>query len=330
MQNRRKWLASGFAILVAGTLVAGCGATKPANATTNQTAAQPQASLPKEPTYSGPVVATYQGGQLTKAELDHEYNLQVVLVGAEQKETKKAFLTNYVVLYKYLYGQALKQPSLAPVTATQAGQLADQALQQLAQNPYKSKAEVDAKMKALGLAKDDLILWAEREQFLQEYLQTQVQVPDSQLQQYYDQHKTDYMQVTVDQVLVATEAKAKQIEAELKGGANFAQVADKNSTDPSVKQNHGQFKDAMVGQFVAEFAQACKTLPIGQISDPVHTQYGYHILKVESRTQLPFAQVKDQIKQQLLPQVQSTQLNALYAKAVTDAKVKTTVKDADL
>ena len=334
MQNRRKWAVSAAAIMIAGTLLGGCGAvtnqanTTTANKTVNSTATP--TPLPKAPVYTGKVVATYQGGKLTKQELDQQYNLQVALVGLESKETKHAFLTNYVVLYKYLYGQAQQDKSLQPVTAAQATQLADQALSQLAQNPYKSAAVVNSKMKSLGLTKNDLILWAAREQLLQEYLQSQVQVTDSEAQQYYNQHKSDYMQVTVDQVLLKTEAEAKKVEAELKGGANFAKVADQNSIDPSVKQNHGHFANATTGQFVAPFAQACATLPIGQISNPVHSQYGYHVIRVDSRSQLPFSKVKDQIKQQLLPQVQNQQLNAIYQKAVSSAKIKVLVKDSEL
>lgn len=330
---------SAATILIAGTLVAGCGAvTSPTN-TVNQTstatqtansAAATPATLPSEPVYTGKAVATYQGGKLTKQELDQQYNLQVALVGLQAKETKKAFLTNYIVLYKYLYAQAQKDKALQPVTAAAANQLADQALSQLAQSPYKSQAEVTAKMKSLGVTKNDLVLWAAKEQLLQEYLQSQVQVSDAQAQQYYNQHKSDYMLVTVDQVLLKTKAEAEKVQAELKAGANFATVADKNSIDPSVKQNHGHFANATTGQFVAPFAQACATLPIGQISAPVHSQYGYHIIRVDSRSQLPFAKVKAQIQQQLLPQVQNQQLNALYQKAVGNAQIKVLVADSEL
>lgn len=334
MPNKRKWTVAALAVLVVGTLAAGCGAAvtnQPANVT-NQTANATTApvSLPPQPTYKGPVVATYLGGKLTKQELNQQYNLQVELVGLQAKETKQAFLTNYVVLYKYLYGQAQKDKSLQPVTAAAATQLADQALSQLAQSPYKGAAEVDAKMKALGVTKNDLLLWAAKEQLLQEYLQSKVKVSDAQAQQYYNQHKTDYMQVTVDQVLLKTVAQAQKVEAELKTGANFAKVADANSVDPSVKQNHGHFANVTTGQFVAPFAQACATLPIGKISGPVHSQYGYHIIRVDSRAQLPFAKVKDQVKQQLLPQVQNQQLSTIYQQAVTAAKIKVLVKDSEL
>ena len=331
MQSKGKWAVSAAVVLLAGVLAAGCGTTKPAAPTGNQTAsAQPTAlTLPKEITYTGTVVATYQGGKLTKAELDHEYNLQVALTGQTSKETKRAFLTNYVVLYKYMYGQALKQDKQS-VNVAQAQQLADQALQQLAQSPYKSATEVQTQMKKLGLTKDDLILWAAQEQVLQQYLQSQVQVSDAQALAYYNQHKSDYVQVTVDQVLVSTDAKAKQLEAQLKAGVNFAQVADKNSIDPSVKQNHGHFANALASSFVTPFAQACATLPIGQISNPVHTQYGYHVIRVDSRTQLTFDQAKAQIKQQLLSQVQNQELNTIYQKAAAAAKVKVLVPDTQL
>ena len=319
--SNKKWVVSLAAAALAASVLAGCGSPATVNNTPRASTNTVAASLPSEPTYSGPVAATYQGGKLTKAELDHQYNLQIVLLGLEKKQTKKVFLDNYVVLYKYLYGQA-KQQVKTPVSAAQAQQLADQALQQLAKSPYKSTQEVDAKMKSLGLTKNDLVLWADKELLLQDYLNSKIQVSAAQAKAYYNQHKSDFTQVTVDQILVSTRTEAQKVEQQLKGGTKFADLADKVSIDPSAKQNHGHFANALVSEFVPAFAQACLTLPIGQISNPVHTQYGYHILRVDARKQMPYADVQTQVKQQMLPQVQQQQVKAIYNQALKDAKIK--------
>ncbi|MCL6593278.1 MAG: peptidyl-prolyl cis-trans isomerase [Alicyclobacillus sp.] len=319
---------------------AGCGGPSPANNTagsaataTNNTAnATSNAPLPPEAAFTGPVVATYTGGELRKDELDKQYNLQVVLPGLEQQESKKDFVSYYIVWYKYLYNQAQQ---LKDVQADPAGarQWAQQSLQQLVGTTYKTQADEQAKMQTLGLTEDDLARLAMKNAYIRQYLLDQmktVQVTDQQAQDYYNQHKTDYLQVTVDQILVSSLDQAKQIEAQLKAGANFQKLADQYSIDPGVKENHGTYSDQLVSSFVPEFAQACKTLPIGQISDPVQTQYGYHILRVDKRTQLPFDQVKDDIKQQLLQQAQNNKEQEIYQNALKAANIQVKVKDDQL
>ena len=331
MQN--KWrLAAVTVVMAAASVLIGCGPTNNTTNNTTQAGAPTNLNLPKDPTYTGPIVAKFNGGELTKQEFDAEYNLQVVLPGLTSHESKADFLNYYVVWYKYLYAKAIKTAQ-TPVNTAQAQQLADQSIQQLVGAQFKTKQDVLNKLKSMNLSEDDLVRLAEKGQILQEYLQSQlkgVTVSDKDAEAYYKAHQSDYIQVTVDQILLSSEQKAKQIQAQLKAGANFAKLADANSIDPSVKQNHGHFADQMASSFVPQFAKACETLPIGQISDPVQTQFGYHILKVDSRKQLSYSQVADQIKQQLLPQAQRAKEQSLFNSAKQSADIKLTVKASDL
>ncbi len=331
MQSRWKSVAIAVA-MVAATIATGCGT--PAGTTNNTTQGNKPVNLnlPKDETYTGPIVATYKGGSITKQEFDEQYNLQVVLPGIQGHETKADFLDYYVVWYKYMYPKAAAVAQ-TPVNESQAKQMADESIQGLVGQEYKTKQDVENKLKSLNLTEDDLVRLAEKGQILQQYLQSQlksVTVSDSEAKAYYGSHKSDFVQVTVDQILLSSEQKAKQIEQQLKSGANFAKLADENSIDPSVKQNHGHFANSLVSQFVPEFAKACEALPIGQISDPVKTQYGYHVLKVDSRKQMDYSQVADQIKIQLLPEAQRQKEQALYDSAKKDAAIKITVKDTGL
>lgn len=289
--------------------------------------------MPAAPHYTGPIVATYNGGKLTKQELDQQYNLQVVLPGQASNESKSQFVTYYVVWYKYLYQKAEKQVKTKP-TVQQATQMATQAMTQMAESStYGSMAELQAKMKSLGITKNDLIRYFANYSLLQSYLQQQVQsakVSNADMQKYYNQHKSDYVQVTVDQILLDSKSQAENVEKQLKAGASFQTLADKYSKDPSVKQNHGHLANQLVSQFVSQFAAACRTLPLHQISNPVHTQYGYHILRVDSRKQLTFSEAKSDIQQTLLPQVQQNQEITLYQNAEKAAAVKVTVKSNQL
>ena len=104
-------------------------------------------------------------------------------------------------------------------------------------------------------------------------------------------------------ILVATEAEATKIIAELKKGGDFAALAKAHSTDPGAAQGGdlGFFKR---GDMLPEFSAAAFALKPGQISDkPVKTQYGWHVIKVEERRTAPpptYAQVHDKLRQQII------------------------------
>ena len=348
--QHKKYLTSAVAVFLTLGIVTGCGsAAKSVNSATTNTAASNVAGsgtqnttssiipvngqpIPPGPQYGGPVVATYSGGTIHKQELDAQYNLQVVFPGLQQQESMKNFVTYYVVWYKYLVSQAQKDSSIK-VDPIQARQAANTMLQQLLGHPYANASDALSKLKSLGLSTNDLVRLAGQQSLLEQYLNKQLQgltVSDAQMQSYYNQHKSDYLQVTVQHILVSSLSQAQNIEAQLQKGANFTQLADKYSQDPAVKQNHGKYVDQMASSFVPSFAKAVETLPIGKISSPVKTQFGYHIIKVDSRTQLSFTQVKSQIQQQMLTQVRNSKEQSIYNDALAAAKVKITVPDSQL
>jgi peptidyl-prolyl cis-trans isomerase C len=98
-------------------------------------------------------------------------------------------------------------------------------------------------------------------------------------------------------ILVPTEDEAKAIEAQLKGGADFAALAKEKSKDPGAA-NGGDLGYFTKDQMVPEFADAAFKLDKGQISDPVHTQFGWHIIKVEDKRIKP-TPTYDEVKGQL-------------------------------
>jgi peptidyl-prolyl cis-trans isomerase C len=99
-------------------------------------------------------------------------------------------------------------------------------------------------------------------------------------------------------ILVSTEDEAKAIEAELKKGADFAALAKEKSKDPGAAEG-GDLGYFTKEQMVPEVAEVAFKLDKGQISDPVHTRFGWHIIKVEDKRIKPtptFDQVKGQIE----------------------------------
>src|SRR5204862_7207127 len=99
-------------------------------------------------------------------------------------------------------------------------------------------------------------------------------------------------------ILVETEDDAKAIEDELKKGADFAELAKKKSKDPGASDG-GDLGFFTKEQMVPEFSTVAFTLEPGKISDPVKSQFGWHVIKVEekrNRKAPEFDQVKSQIE----------------------------------
>jgi peptidyl-prolyl cis-trans isomerase C len=148
-------------------------------------------------------------------------------------------------------------------------------------------------------------------------------VSDAAMHQLYDEaakQMAGQQEVRARHILVKTEEEAKAIIAELKNGADFAELAKQKSTDPGASEGGdlGYFpKDEMV----PEFAEAAFKLDKGQISEPVHTRFGWHVIKVEDKRerQVPaFDQVKEQLATHLVRKAQAELITKLRA----DAKVE--------
>jgi peptidyl-prolyl cis-trans isomerase C len=123
-------------------------------------------------------------------------------------------------------------------------------------------------------------------------------------------------------ILVEGEDKAKALIAQIKGGANFEELAKKESKDPGSGANGGDLDWASAGSYVAEFSEAMVKLAKGQLTDaPVKSQFGWHIIRVDDvrEAQLPaFEEVKPQIQQQLKQQ----KIQAFQDKLRAQAKIQ--------
>jgi len=165
-----------------------------------------------------------------------------------------------------------------------------------------------------------------RMQLIQEDLYKQVtgdvKVTKDEIRAYYNSHKAQYQQPEsreVRHILVQKKPLADQIYAQLKSGANFAKLAKKYSKDPGSAANGGKLTVSK-GQTVPEFDKKTFELKKGELSKPVKTQYGYHLIEalsdVKPATKTPLTKVEGSIKQQLEKQ----QKDAAMTKWVEDMK----------
>jgi peptidyl-prolyl cis-trans isomerase C len=139
----------------------------------------------------------------------------------------------------------------------------------------------------------------------------------------YDKFVADFKpedQVHAEHILVSSEEDAKAIKAQLDKGANFEDLAKEKSTDPSAKQNGGDLGFFSKGQMVKPFEDKAFTMEVGQVSDPVQSQFGWHIIKVvEKRKSSP--PTIDQIGQQLGQQLMFQSFDDEIAKLKSGLKI---------
>jgi peptidyl-prolyl cis-trans isomerase C len=153
-------------------------------------------------------------------------------------------------------------------------------------------------------------------------------VTDAEAQAEYEKVKaqassTGSTEYRARHILVEKEDEATKLLAQIKGGAKFEDVAKKSSKDTGSAQNGGDLDFAKPDAYVPEFSKAMMALKKGEISAPVKSQFGYHIIKLEDTREAqfpPFAEVKPQVLQRLEQQKITAFQETLRKQAKTDFK----------
>jgi peptidyl-prolyl cis-trans isomerase C len=148
-------------------------------------------------------------------------------------------------------------------------------------------------------------------------------VKDADIKAEYDKYKAQVgdKEYHARHILVGTEDEAKQIIAKLKGGAKFEDLA-KQSKDPGSAANGGDLDWASPASFVPEFSKAMTSLQKGQITEtPVHTQFGYHVIKLEDVRAAKVPPLEE-VKQQVAESLQQRKLAAFREELMKKAKIQ--------
>ena len=155
-----------------------------------------------------------------------------------------------------------------------------------------------------------------------------IAVSDEDAQAFYIS-KPEQFQATeqrnASHVLVKTEAEAIEIKKAVDKGADFAALAKEKSQDPSAASNSGSLGWFARGQMVAEFEQAVFAMTKGQISAPVKTQFGYHIIKLNDTQSRPKTEFTPQLAQQIKEGLQTEKKRALLAQYLEELRKNTTI-----
>jgi foldase protein PrsA len=168
-------------------------------------------------------------------------------------------------------------------------------------------------------------------QLLQEKAATSdVKVSEKELKEYYEKWKPE---IEVRHILVDDEKTAKEVKQKLADGGNFEELAKEYSKDPGSAENGGSLgwvDYAGRQNFVPEFSKALDTLEKGKVSEPIKTEYGYHIIEItDKKEKKSFDEMKKELEKELkLSKVDPQKIQEAMKREIEKADLN--IKDKDL
>jgi len=258
-------------------------------------------------------IATINGAEISKQEFDRALDQAKRGYEARQSPFPKPGSPEYEQLKNqavaYLVQRAEFEKEAEDLDIKVSDKQINDRLSQIKKQYFQNdEKKYQAQLKKSGLTEaqvlDDI-----RAQILSEELfkkvAKDVSVNDSDIQKFYKEHPDQYQvpeQRDIAHILVKKKPLADQLYGQIENGANFAALAKKYSQDPGSKNSGGKMTISK-GQTVAPFDQTAFLIKSGQVSHPVKTEFGYHIIKalgpVKAAKTTPLSDVKASIKSQL-------------------------------
>jgi len=246
----------------------------------------------------------------------------VVLTVGSEKITQSMFQE----IISSLPAQQQAQLTSPEARRSLAEQVAE--LKVMAQEARARKLDQSQAVKAkLALQSDQILAGAVYQQL------TAGDPDDAALRAYYAAHKQDWDEVKARHILIRMQgsrvpvrdghkdltdaealAKAKEVRAKIIAGAKFEDQAKLESDDTGSGENGGDLGTFGAGQMVPEFDDVVFKAPLGQVTEPIKTAFGYHLILVEDRKAKPFEDAKGEIEQKIRPEMGQKAIDNLKAK----------------
>ncbi|MBW8350695.1 peptidylprolyl isomerase [Bacillus sp. IITD106] len=194
---------------------------------------------------------------------------------------------------------------------------------------YGGKDAFEAALKQSGISKKDIEQDVIQYLSIKKMLEPKIKITEDDMKKYFEEKKASFdekEQVQASHILVEDEKKAEEVEKKIKEGKDFAELAKEYSTDPGSAQKGGDLGYFGKGEMVKEFEDAAFSMKIGEISDPVKSEHGYHIIKVTGKKAAKDAKYedhKDEIKEALFKE----KLQSEYQPWLEGIKAKYDIKN---
>ena len=169
--------------------------------------------------------------------------------------------------------------------------------------------------------REDLIRRQAEVTALQEDI-AEVEVDEAAVEKFYADNPELFARTCVSHLLVGSAEEAAAAKARIDAGEHFAAVAAEVSIDPGSAANGGELGCVQPGSFVPEFESVMETLPVGQVSQPTQSQFGYHLILVTDRSAQPLDDAaRAEIRQRLLSEGQAG-FDAFVQEALEAAEIE--------
>ncbi|PTM54815.1 peptidylprolyl isomerase [Desmospora activa] len=306
MQRLKKRLLTSLSVLLALSLfLVGCGSDEDKAEDTEN----PMGQAEPLPTDSKKVVAEYEGGKVTEGELNRYINLMVFFQPQLAMMTESPEAKGELVKQQIAEMEIAKQVKDEKKYEEEADEVIKQFEESVKEQPAQEgqeKQDPDTILKESGITKKDLRNFLIQNNKVTAYLEGQVKEKD--LKKEYEESDA-YYTIELNHVLISTqegedgkkrsdkEAKkrAEDVKKKLEDGGKWSDIAKKYSDDPGSKESAGKY-EGTPDQWVPEFSEAAMEQPLKEIGDPVKTDYGYHVIRVNKREKQAYDDVKEDIK----------------------------------
>jgi len=291
---------------------------------------------------TAPAAATVDGEKITVDEVERELakfedtgQFEALTAEEEPDKVRRQFQQGYL---SQIIRRNVMRP-LAEERGLEVGQSeVDEALETI-EADFPSEEEFETALDQQGLSPGqlpELVRDQLTEEALREDITAEIEPSDDHLQSFYDENIDRYSQTKASHILLAKRAQAEGVASQLQGAkANeidelFAEQARKLSEDPGSGKKGGDLGYFGAGQLVPEFEQAAGELELGEVSDPVQSEFGFHIIRLTDRRLQPFEEVRDQIAQELSGAEAEEAFQELIVQAYEDADVRVNSRYGEL